>query len=190
MAPDTRHRMLESAVQLFRQHGYNGTGFRQVVAHSGAPRGSIYHHFPGGKAQLGVEAIRRATDTIDARIKASGAKGEFVAGFEDFWAWWIDYVEVTGWQAGCPVAGVAAEDHHEEPELAAATAAAFERWQTTMRRGLIYAGMPPEDARDVAALILSGLEGATLLARAAGDREPLVRVGRSLARMVRAALSG
>ncbi|WP_203217549.1 helix-turn-helix domain-containing protein [Nocardia arthritidis] len=50
--------MVLSAVQLFREHGYSGTGFRDVIAHSGAPRGSIYHHFPGGKAQLGQEAAR------------------------------------------------------------------------------------------------------------------------------------
>ena len=50
--PDSRTRMIASAAELFREQGYSATGFRDVVEHSGAPRGSIYHHFPGGKAQL------------------------------------------------------------------------------------------------------------------------------------------
>lgn len=188
MAPDTRQRMLDSAVELFRQHGYNGTGFREVVAHSGAPRGSIYHHFPGGKAQLGAEALGRAGEFIDDKIKAAGAKGEFVAAFEAFWAWWIDYVESSGFRAGCPVAGVAAETHPEAAELSQAAAAAFERWQATLRRALRYSGMSADDAADFATLILSALEGATLLARAEGGPEPLERVGRRLALILRAAL--
>ena len=57
MAAGTRERMVFSAMQLFRRHGYNGTGFREVVAHSRTPRGSIYHHFPEGKAELGVDAL-------------------------------------------------------------------------------------------------------------------------------------
>lgn len=190
MAPDTRQRMLDSAVELFRQHGYNGTGFREVVAHSGAPRGSIYHHFPGGKAQLATEAVARAGEFIDDKIKAAGSKGEFVAAFEAFWLWWIHYVETSDFRAGCPVAGVAAETHPEAPELGQAAAAAFERWQGTLRRGLRYAGMPAGDAADLATLVVSALEGATLLARAEGDREPLERVGRRLTLILRDALQG
>jgi AcrR family transcriptional regulator len=49
---DSRNRMIQSAALLFREHGYSGTGFRDVIEHSGAPRGSIYHHFPGGKEEL------------------------------------------------------------------------------------------------------------------------------------------
>ena len=59
MGTDSRERMVRSAAYLFRERGYSGTGFRDVIAHSGAPRGSIYHHFPDGKAQLAEEAVRR-----------------------------------------------------------------------------------------------------------------------------------
>ena len=65
---DTRTRMIVSATELFREHGYSGTGFRDVVEHSGAPRGSIYHHFPGGKAELAEEAVRMASDVVAGRI--------------------------------------------------------------------------------------------------------------------------
>src|SRR5439155_3098484 len=71
---DSRERMLGSAVQLLREQGYTGTGFRDVIAHSGAPRGSIYHHFPGGKVQLAEEAVVAARDYVTSFIDA--AKGE------------------------------------------------------------------------------------------------------------------
>src|SRR5438445_10019092 len=129
--------MVDSTVQLLRRHGYNGTGFREVVAHSGAPRGSIYHHFPGGKAQLGAEAVAAAAEYIDGLMARGRASGDFVQGFERFWAWWIDEVERDGFQAGCPVLAVAAESHPEAPELPAAAAAAFSRWRSTLGAALM-----------------------------------------------------
>jgi AcrR family transcriptional regulator len=181
--------MLDSAVQLLRRHGYNGTGFREVVAHSGAPRGSIYHHFPGGKAQLGAEAVTAAAEYVDGLMARGRGAGDFVRGFERFWAWWADDVEAGGFQAGCPVLGVAAESHPEAPELADAAAAAFARWRSTLQTALRNAGVEDDaEAGDLADLIIAAFEGATVMARAAGDREPLVRVGQQLATMLRVRL--
>jgi AcrR family transcriptional regulator len=181
--------MLDSAVELFRRHGYNGTGFRDVIAHSGAPRGSIYHHFPEGKAQLAREAVARAGERIDELIRAADSGGDYVAAFETMWSWWTDYVEASDFTAGCPVAGVAVESHTETPEVVAAATAVFEKWQTTVLRGLVDAGMDSAEAQDFAATIVAALEGATLLARAARDRQPLDRVGRQLAAALRTQLS-
>src|SRR5919201_518936 len=63
--PSPRQRMIESAMALVAEHGVDGTSFSQVIEHSGAPRGSIYHHFPGGKAQLMEEATRYGGDPTD-----------------------------------------------------------------------------------------------------------------------------
>src|SRR5918998_5976823 len=69
--PDARERMIRSAATLFRRRGIEGTSFSDVLAHSGAPRGSIYHHFPGGKAQLAEEATRYAGEVIAAGLAAA-----------------------------------------------------------------------------------------------------------------------
>src|SRR5262245_55101569 len=53
----TRSKMVRGAAELLRERGYSGTGFREVIEITGAPRGSIYHHFPDGKAQLAGEAV-------------------------------------------------------------------------------------------------------------------------------------
>lgn len=191
MARDSRAKMVDSAIELFRQHGYNGTGMRDVVAHSGAPWGSLHHYFPGGKAQLGIEALELAGERIEAVFRQGAQDGEdFVAAFEWVWSWWISYVAATDFQAGCPVAAVAAESHPDAPRLAAAAAGVFERWQSSIAIGLQIAGVDKEESGNLAALVIAAQEGATLLSRASRSPEPLERVGRALASLLRTRLEG
>jgi AcrR family transcriptional regulator len=190
MLSGTRERMLDSAIELFRQHGYNGTGFRDVVAEGGASRGSIYHHFPDGKVQLGVEALELAGDRISAVFRHAALENDdFISAFEWVWSWWTGYVVGTDFEAGCPVAGVAAESHPDAPQLIEATDRVFERWQTSLSRGLQMSGLPEREARGLAGVIIAAQEGATLMARAARSPEPLERVGASLADLLRARLT-
>jgi AcrR family transcriptional regulator len=190
MARDRRRQMLDTAIELFRLHGYNGTGFRQVVAESGAPRGSMYHHFPGGKVQLGTEAVALAGQLIHDYIlkKILDEADDFVTGLEAIWSWWIDHVEKAEF-AGCPVLAVAVESHPEAPELTAAAAAVFDSWVAAYRSRLERSGLDHEEAQDYALLIMSALEGATGLSRADRNRETLERVGRRIATIIRARLS-
>lgn len=182
--------MLDSAIELFRQHGYNGTGFRDVVAHGGAPRGSIYHHFPEGKAQLAVEALELAGERIDAVFRQGAEEGaDFVAGFEWVWSWWVGYVVGSDFDAGCPIAGVAMESHPEAPEVTEAADGVFRRWVNSIAMGLQISGLGADEAKGVAALIIAAQEGATLMARAARSPEPLERVGEALAAMLRQRLT-
>ena len=62
----TRERIVEASAELFRRQGYTATGVKQIVTAARAPFGSIYHHFPGGKEQLGAEAIRRSRRPLRA----------------------------------------------------------------------------------------------------------------------------
>jgi AcrR family transcriptional regulator len=181
--------MLMSALQLFRRHGYNGTGFREVIAHSGAPRGSIYHHFPNGKAQLGTETVAAAGELVNDMMKrVLESESDVVAGVESLWRKWVRFVESTNFEEGCPVVGVAAEAHPESQELTDAAAHAFALWERTYATAFRRAGIPKQSAEDLALLLIASLEGATVLARAARDARPLVRAGRQVALAVRSAL--
>src|SRR5436305_15227525 len=73
---DSRDRMIQSAALLFREHGYSGTGFREVIKHSGEPRGSIYHHFPGGKEKLAAETVQWAWAVVERRIERAAEIGD------------------------------------------------------------------------------------------------------------------
>src|SRR5258708_13218143 len=65
---DSRSRMIHAASELFRQRGYHATTVSDVVRESGAPRGSTYFHFPGGKQELARAAIARAGDEMEEMV--------------------------------------------------------------------------------------------------------------------------
>jgi AcrR family transcriptional regulator len=185
---DSRKQMIRSAALLFREHGYSGTGFRDVIAHSGAPRGSIYHHFPGGKAQLGAETVRAVGERIGVGLDALAEQGDPIAMLRMLVAGWRQTLVENEFRAGCPIVAVAAESHPDAPELADAAAEAFARWQEPLSASLRKAGVKPARARRLAALITASIEGAIVLGRATRSAEPLDNVGRELEAAVRAAL--
>ena len=59
---DTRTKMLISAAEVMRERGAAGVTIDEVLTRSGAPRGSVYHHFPDGRGQILAEALRYAGD--------------------------------------------------------------------------------------------------------------------------------
>ncbi|MDX6743093.1 TetR/AcrR family transcriptional regulator [Actinocorallia sp. A-T 12471] len=182
-----KQRMVRSAAYLFRERGYSGTGFRDVIAHSGAPRGSIYHHFPGGKVELAVEAMRYAGDFIAAGTESAISEDPRAA-MRAFIGWWRQVLLRSGFQAGCPITAVTIESHEEAPQLAEAAAAAFRRWRETLATGLVSGGCPPARAATLATLIVSAVEGATILCRAAKTTDALDDVATELEALVRTAL--
>src|SRR3954452_10807091 len=108
---DARGQMIESAAVLFRERGIHGTSFADVIAHSGAPRGSIYHHFPGGKAQLAEETMPHAGDEVAAWLERAGPEGDVSDALRRCVAGWRRTLERSGFRAGCPVVAVAVEVH-------------------------------------------------------------------------------
>lgn len=187
MARSTARRdMIRSASVLFREHGYSGTGFRDVIEHSGAPRGSIYHHFPGGKAQLAAETIGAVGERIGTGLD-SLAQSDPVIVVRALVDQYRQTLLETDFRAGCPILAVAAESHREAPELAEAASRAFARWEAPLARSLRAAGVGRGRAPRMAAMIIAGVEGAIVLSRAERSTQPLDDVGRELEAAVKAA---
>ena len=178
--------MIESAALLFREQGYSGTGFRDVIEHSGAPRGSIYHHFPGGKAELAAETVRYAGDVVATRVARTAGDGDPAAALHAYLDWWVRTLEGTDFRAGCPVVAVAVEAQ-AEPAVTAAAAEAFERWETMFAASLRKAGVPRPRASRLATLTVAAIEGAVVLCRAERTTQPLKDVGRELEAAITAA---
>lgn len=187
IASDSRSKMIQSAALLFRENGYSGTGFRDVVAHSGAPRGSIYHHFPGGKEQLAADTVAWAADVIERRIQRA-TKGHPIAALDMFVESWRETLEDSAFHAGCPVVAVAVEAHAGSAATSAA-AEAFTRWQDLIAKSLLDAGVGRAEARRLATLVIAGVEGAILLCRARRDIRPLRDVHRALEETLQTAIS-
>nr|WP_157529340.1 TetR/AcrR family transcriptional regulator [Kibdelosporangium sp. MJ126-NF4]CEL22944.1 Transcriptional regulator, TetR family [Kibdelosporangium sp. MJ126-NF4]CTQ90083.1 Transcriptional regulator, TetR family [Kibdelosporangium sp. MJ126-NF4] len=190
MAGDSRARMIHSAVRLLRERGYSGMGFREVVKHSGAPRGSIYHHFPGGKAQLGVEAIAEfGTFVRDVILAVAAAHpGDPVGALQAFIGAWRQIVEAENYRAGCPVVAIGVEEHEDAPELMDAVATAFDQWRTALAGLLADAGVPGTRATTMATTAIAATEGAVIMSRARRDTQPLDEVAAELELALRAAL--
>jgi len=185
---DSRNRMIQSAALLFREQGYSGTGFRDVIEHSGAPRGSIYHHFPGGKEQLAADTVAWAAAVIERQIERAAQDGNPLVALDMFVEAWREVLEDSNFRAGCPIVAVAAEADAGSTATAAA-AAAFGRWQDLIAHALLGAGVGRTDARRLATLAIAGIEGAILLCRAHRDIRPLRDVHRALEASLRAAMS-
>jgi AcrR family transcriptional regulator len=185
---DSRDRMIQSAALLFREHGYSGTGFRDVIEHSGAPRGSIYHHFPGGKEELAADTVAWAAAVIERRIQRAAQHGNPLVALGLFVDAWREVLEDSNFRAGCPIVAVAAEADAGSTATAAA-AAAFARWQDLIAHALLDAGVSRTDARRLATLVVAAIEGAILLCRARRDIRPLRDVHRALEATLRAAMS-
>jgi TetR/AcrR family transcriptional regulator, lmrAB and yxaGH operons repressor len=177
--------MLRTAARLLRRQGYAATGWRQVVAESGTPWGSQAHHFPGGKAQLAAEGLQHAAATYDEllrRVLARYHPADAITRWADAAA---AELAASGWADGCPVATVALETAHASDRLAEACATAFDSWQRALGDAMRARGASDAEADGLAALILAGMEGALLLARAHRDPAPLHVVGQQLSEVVK-----
>lgn len=169
---DGRERLLNGARRLLAEKGYAGMELRDVADRGDAPRGSIYHHFPGGKAQLAIEAAELEGDEIRGTIERSlderGLKATLAMFGEVFRRRVRDHPE----RIGCPVAA-AALARPEDPALAAAATAAFQSWEAPIAASLTREGVDPKSAANFAGLVISTIEGALLRTRAAGSDAPL-----------------
>ena len=183
-----RDRMVRSAAVLMRENGVEAMSFSDVVAHSGSPRGSIYHYFPGGKAQLVEEATRWAGGFVARRngaaMEADGPLGAIDASAH---AWRAVLLE-TDFRAGCPIAA-ATGDGEQVPAARAAAGEVFRGWQDALATSLRSRGVTDERARAVATVVYAGIEGGILLARAQRSIDVWETVLGELRALVRSALA-
>jgi AcrR family transcriptional regulator len=169
----TKQRMLDSAVLLLRERGAPGVTVDAVLAHSGAPRGSVYHHFPGGRNELILGALRQAGDYIAAIVEESVAAGDIPRTVGRFVWFWKRALTDTDYRAGCPLVAVAIDSREHISEAADLVREIFVRWQASLSDLLVANGFPVERAGRLANLIVSSIEGAIILSRAHRDLTPL-----------------
>lgn len=169
---DGRERLLNGARKLLAEKGYAGMELRDVAARGKAPRGSIYHHFPGGKRQLAIEAAELEGTEIRAAIERSLEERGLAATLTMFGEMFRRRVKDQPERLGCPVAA-AALARPEDPALAAAATEAFRSWEAPIAAALRDEGVGKEAAETFAGLVVSTIEGALIRARAAGDEAPL-----------------
>src|SRR5260221_2505190 len=156
MGSDAKKRMIESAVMMLATRGLQGTSFSEVLARSGAPRGSVYHHFPGGKNELVAAAIAHASERALSVVerKAGASAREITAVFLQMWR---DVLTRSNLEAGCSVLAVAVTA--ETPELRESAAVVFRTCRQRLAVLIHRGGLSKADAKRFAATLIAASEG-------------------------------
>ena len=174
-----RERMVRHAALLIGRNGVGATSIGDVIAASNAPRGSIYHHFPGGKTQLMTEAVRYAGEYIAAQLDVPGG-GSARDAVTDICGIWRRMLVDSGYAFGCPVlaGGLAREC---EPAVADEAEATLTRWRRIIADRLVAENITPNRAESLSTLVLAAVEGGIGLTQTRRSIEPFDRVVAELA---------
>ncbi len=173
-------KMILAALDLLRRSGLAGAGINQVVDASQAPKGSLYHYFPGGKHELVATALSEAERSLGEGF--TGIFGQSIPIGQKVRALFSKTgarLEASEFTKGCPVAAVTLDLDADCEVLRPACQRVFDTWVGCIAAGLKE--VPDAERRPVAQLILGTLEGALILSRAHGRRDPLLHNGAQLA---------
>jgi AcrR family transcriptional regulator len=173
--------MVQSAATLIRQHGIHGTGLRQVVDHSGGPRGSLGRFFPGGKTQLVTEAIDVALAELFGDFERQLNEAEtFPEAISVIVTPWRRLLVDHDFALGCPLAATIC-DAADNDSLRPHVCEMLTWWQAPVADAFTRFGAPPAQAKAHATVLVAALEGALILARTQRNIEPLDTVERFFA---------
>ncbi len=169
--------LVRTAMRLFRRQGYASSGLQQILAESGAPKGSLYHYFPDGKEALGEAAVRLAADMIGRMLRDLADRHSdptaFVRAYARTMAGWM---QASDFESGCPIATTLLETAPQSPAITAAGLQAIDDWTDVIAGVFERDGMPRRSARTRAGLVISAMEGALILARVRQSTRPILDV--------------
>ena len=176
-----REGLIDAAVELFRARGYEGVGVAELLEKSGVPRGSLYFHFPGGKEEIGVEAVSRVGENVKSQFRALHETGCDMA-------YYIDQVFKTtakgikdrDYKCSCPIAAIAAGMGDANPKLNETVRAVFAGWEKEMAEAARSRGMTPKNATSFASAMLASIEGAMVVSKAQGSVAPHINSARAM----------
>ncbi|QUR69529.1 TetR family transcriptional regulator [Mycobacterium spongiae] len=171
--------MLISAAEVMRECGASGVTIDAVLARSGAPRGSVYYHFPNGRNQILTEALSFAGDSITALIDGAADRGARVL-LQRFVRFWERVLTDGDFNAGCPVAAAAIGSGDDEPALSVEAGVILNRWCAALTGAFVADGFDEKSAASLAVMSIAALEGAIVLCRSTRSADPLREVSEQL----------
>ncbi len=181
----TRTKMLASAAEVLRERGAAGVTIDEVLTRSGAPRGSVYYHFPEGRTQILTEALHYAGDAITAAIDDAAHRGAKVL-LRGFVGYWERLLTESDFTAGCPVVAAAIGSAPDEPQLTVEAGHILDRWRSALTRAYLADGFDESDSASLAVMSIAALEGAVVLCRSTRNTEPLREVYAQLEFLIKA----
>lgn len=160
-----RPEILARLAECFRAYGYEGTSLTRMTEATGLGKGSLYHAFPMGKAQIAAEVLASIAAWFELQIYAplrDEPPDKALAGMFD---------NVTAYfrsgRRTCLIGAFAIDDTRDQ--FARAISDYFTAWIDALTLALGRHGHPPDRAARLAAEIVAGIQGAIVLSRALGD---------------------
>src|SRR5271165_358884 len=185
--PKHRQPITDAAVMLFRRNGYAATGLNQIVEMSGAPKGSLYHYFPEGKASIAAAAVeeagRRVAVTLGKLATECLSTSDLLRTHARLLSGWM---RKSGFRDGCPITTVLLELAPKDRAVAEAGRKAYAARMRILKDKLLADGFPKARAERLATLFTSALQGALIRARVERSGAPIETAADELARMLEA----
>lgn len=184
--PGTRERLIAAMADALQRRGLHGVGLNELLASADAPKGVLYHHFPGGKTELAVAAVQATVQALQGRLDhllasradPADALAAWMAGLQK-------QMHASDFVRGCPLATAALETGPDDVALRQALAQGFDTLRGRLGAALAAAGVPAARAPLLATLVVSAYEGALIQARVAGQVQPLADTAAMLVALVR-----
>ena len=163
MVRDIRRRMIERTAVLLAKHGLSGTSFKDILEAAGAPRGSLYHHCPGGKHELFVAVVDAAGEEIARSLQELTGKpaGEVARGFAGMWRTVLIAPDFPVGSAFIAVTAAAGSSQLSER----ASDVFRENW-SRLAELLAIGGISADRAPRLALTLIAAFEGAFFVSRA------------------------
>jgi len=184
--PTTRDRLVHAMIHTLQHKGLHGAGLNEILAQAQAPKGVMYHHFPGGKSELAVAAIESTVSWLCHKLDQYVEREPDVGSALRLWITRaMEGLYGSQFERGCPLAAVALESTAADVEIRRALAAGFAALRGRIAAALEQIGHAPAQAAGLAALIVSAYEGALLQSRVAQDTAPMVQTTETLLSLIR-----
>lgn len=187
---NTRDRLISAMADALQRRGFHGVGVNDILTEAQAPKGVLYHHFPGGKTELAVAAIGSAVTRMQTGL---ARLSETRTGLGEILETWFGaaqkQLEQSSFERGCPLATVSLESTSEDLVLREALTSAFGEIRGQLATLLMDAGIAAPRAQPLSALIVSAYEGALIQARVSGNATPMRDTTDMLLALVRSELA-
>lgn len=189
-APSTRDRLIATMLQAMQRKGLHGVGLTELLAQAQAPKGVLYHHFPGGKTELAVAAIEAAAAHMGHRLAQLLERPEELTTTIDQWMTQAQHqLARSDYELGCPMATVALESTAEDTAVRTAIAQGFETLRQQLGHALAQRGLTRARARMLATTMVAAYEGALIQARVAGSPDAMRDTTRGLVLLLQTELA-
>ncbi|HIW11952.1 MAG TPA: TetR/AcrR family transcriptional regulator [Candidatus Salinicoccus stercoripullorum] len=181
MKRNTREELIQATAKLLQTKGYVGTGMNDIIQLSGAPKGSIYYHFPQGKEQLTIEAVNWTKEKVTEYIKERlSLHNDPVQSIQEFIVDSGERFEKDNYFCGVPITALVLETSSTSENLRKSCNEVFEAWGNEFSKVLKANGYENDRANEMGMLINSLIQGALVISLASKDPAALKTVAQKI----------